>query len=163
MARFLTDITSMYWWISVVVVGILINIFGTLISRKMDVPLSKVSTWWRDRSQQRKLEAEQQIAMLASSQHEQIIMATQIISHQIQQSLNALTGIGLLLVGGFAFGFGVGRGSKFILTIGGLTTLLGVSSVFTALRHQLSANTKIRWMNSARDSETSHETHESAK
>jgi len=106
MTRFLTDITSIYWWISVVVVGILIHIFGTLISHKLDVPLSKVSTWWRDRSQQRTLEAEQAIAELKSSQHEQVMMAIKIVNEKVSLIIASILGYALLLMGGGFFGVG---------------------------------------------------------
>ena len=158
MSRFLQDITSVYWWVSVVVIGIVINVVGVLISRKLDIPLSKASSWWRDRSQKRMLEAEQEIVNLKSSQHEQVMMALQVVDHKSSQLSYGLLGIGFLAVGGGFFGYGAASRSILILIWGGFLTLIGMVHVFTAIRHALSAFKKSRWIASARESETSRET-----
>src|SRR2546426_5939142 len=49
MSDLIADFQSPRWWMSVVVVGILVNMAATYLLRFMDVRLTKTSTWWRRR------------------------------------------------------------------------------------------------------------------
>jgi len=54
MDEFLRNVTTGYWWISVVVVGVLINILSTVLVKRFEVFGSTVSSWLRGRSEERR-------------------------------------------------------------------------------------------------------------
>ena len=75
MNEFLANLNSLYWWISVVIVGILINLISSYLKSKLDNTLSNVSTWWRKRSKAQSLKREQELNILRSNTHKQVILA----------------------------------------------------------------------------------------
>lgn len=75
MIDFLKNITSIYWWISVVVVGIMINLISYYLRKRLDNRLSAMSTWWSTRSKKQKDKRQKLILRLRNSQHEQILFA----------------------------------------------------------------------------------------
>jgi hypothetical protein len=55
--KFLTDISSPYWWISIVVVGILVSVFSNGIYKLLEKLLIKFIKSYRLKSAQKKLKA----------------------------------------------------------------------------------------------------------
>jgi hypothetical protein len=47
MNDFLVDLQSTKWWLSVVIVGVLVSIVGTFLARLLDTRLAAASRWWR--------------------------------------------------------------------------------------------------------------------
>ena len=47
MNDFLTDLQSPRWWLSVVIVGVLVSIAGIFLARLLDTRLAAASSWWR--------------------------------------------------------------------------------------------------------------------
>jgi hypothetical protein len=66
MEKFSEDISSFYWWLSVVFVGLLVNI----LSNKLDAHLSKVSTWWAERSKQRREKRDEIVSLFQHDKDE---------------------------------------------------------------------------------------------
>lgn len=64
MENFLTQIASISWWLSVVTVGFLINILSVYITRRLDTRLSRVSSWWRRRSDEKAARRKKDLAQL---------------------------------------------------------------------------------------------------
>lgn len=75
MEDFFSNLVSLYWWISVVIVGILINLASAYLKSKLDHRLSKTSIWWRSRSERQKAERQKKIEDLRNKPHEQILWA----------------------------------------------------------------------------------------
>lgn len=44
MEKFISDIANFYWWLSVVIVGLIINIISSYLKQKMDTFLNRYST-----------------------------------------------------------------------------------------------------------------------
>ena len=53
MEKFLLDVLSIYWWASVVIVGLLINLASAYIKAPLDRRIGSASHWWRRRSERR--------------------------------------------------------------------------------------------------------------
>lgn len=70
MDKFLVDLSSPYWWISVVVVGLIIN----LMSNKLDAHLSKVSKWWAQQTAQRRKKRDQLVSDLKEDKSERVFI-----------------------------------------------------------------------------------------
>lgn len=68
----LNNLTSIQWWIGVVVVGIFINLISIFIRNKLDGFFSKLSSWWRNRSAKRKLEFIKEVSRLKNNPEELI-------------------------------------------------------------------------------------------
>lgn len=78
MTDFFNNITSISWWIGVVVVGILVNIAGMYLKSPIDRCLSSISTKYQTRSKAKKAERELKIRNLVGNKHEQILFASRI-------------------------------------------------------------------------------------
>ena len=104
MKELISNVSSIYWWISVVIVGILINIISYYLTRKLDTRLSNVSSWWRKKSEIRKSQRLKKLDKLRNDPHEQLLLAFETI-----QSISlaiALLIFGVLFVSmGIAFQF----------------------------------------------------------
>ena len=50
MQKFLTDLSSIYWWIGVVLVGIVINIISSYLKNKLDAYFGSISKKWARRN-----------------------------------------------------------------------------------------------------------------
>lgn len=83
MSEFLVNLTSLYWWISVVIVGLAINVLASYIVRKLDVRLSGISSWWRARSDKAKAKEDALLARLRADTHEQILVALEGIAERV--------------------------------------------------------------------------------
>ncbi len=53
MEEFFVQISQPVWWISVIVVGILVNLVSAYLKEKMDRTMASTSMWWRNRSARR--------------------------------------------------------------------------------------------------------------
>lgn len=56
------------WWITVVIAGIGINLISSYLKSLLDGHLSRISKWWRNRSQEKKKEYQAYTYRLASDQ-----------------------------------------------------------------------------------------------
>lgn len=97
MRDFLTNITTLSWWISVVIVGILINIFSAYLKDKFDGYLSSISSWWRYRSEAQRAKRESLLNKLRDNSHEQVMTA-------LDEMRNRVRSIQFFLMGGLHFG-----------------------------------------------------------
>jgi hypothetical protein len=66
MEKFIQDIATTYWWVSVVIVGIIVNIISSYLKPFLENKLSLVSGYWKQRKEKRKEEFESQVALLAA-------------------------------------------------------------------------------------------------
>jgi hypothetical protein len=75
MKDFLASIGSLYWWLSVVVVGVLINISSAYLKSKLDSSLSRISTKWRLRSEVQKALRRKHFEKLRGNPAEQMMIS----------------------------------------------------------------------------------------
>jgi len=54
--KFLSDISSIYWWISVIIVGLLVSLTGDFLSNLIDKIASRSLKSFREKSEKRKIE-----------------------------------------------------------------------------------------------------------
>lgn len=54
MQKFITDLSSIYWWIGVVLVGIVINIFSSYLKTKIDSYMGSISKSWKEYDKEEK-------------------------------------------------------------------------------------------------------------
>jgi hypothetical protein len=55
-------LTSPFWWFSVVLIGIVINILSSFLKSYFDKFLSSISDWWRTKSNAQKEKYDQRVA-----------------------------------------------------------------------------------------------------
>jgi hypothetical protein len=89
MQVFFDNLTSIQWWLGVVLVGIAINLLSIFIKNRFDGYFSKISTWWRNKSEKRKKVFELEINVLRENQHE-LIMASLLRIHRINSASYSL-------------------------------------------------------------------------
>jgi hypothetical protein len=99
MRDFLNNLSSTYWWISVVIVGVIINIVSAYLVRKLDPRLSLLSSWWRKRSEAKRDKRKVEIEKLRGNSHEQILIALSEIRQRIRAVVYVLWGIVFLGLG----------------------------------------------------------------
>src|SRR6267142_4983574 len=99
MSDFLRSLTSLYWWISVVVVGLVINVLSNCATRKLDARLSKVSLWWRERSKQRQADYLAESERLRASPHQQVMARFKEARLRTEGVLYVVTGQWFMLIG----------------------------------------------------------------
>lgn len=74
MDEFIKSINSISWWFGVVFVGLILNILSTYIKEWVDSVLSKISLWWRKRSNAAYTSRILLIADLRNDKHKQVLM-----------------------------------------------------------------------------------------
>src|SRR5258708_31110019 len=72
MDAFMKDVSSVNWWIGVVIVGILINLLSAYLKNPADKVLSGISKWWATRTEKQRKERNLRIQKLIDSPDEQI-------------------------------------------------------------------------------------------
>lgn len=88
------NLSSPYWWIGVVVVGILINLASAYLKPALDRWLSRMSVWWRNQSAKRKARYEKEIEALMGSAE----LQRNYEHAELKCSLQALFGIGFAIL-----------------------------------------------------------------
>jgi hypothetical protein len=79
MEEFIKSASSLYWWLSVVIVGIAINVFSAYIKQKLDRYLSSTSNWWRERSEAQLARRQEQICALREDSNLRLLMCMRVI------------------------------------------------------------------------------------
>jgi hypothetical protein len=80
------NLTSIQWWLGVVFVGIFINLLSIFIKNKYDGYFSRISSWWRNKSEKRKREFEDDVNILKNSPQE-LVMASFLELRLINKSI----------------------------------------------------------------------------
>ena len=74
MDEFAKSLTSLSWWLGVVLVGILLNVLSAYLNPAVDNLFSKVSSWWKNRSEEARAARTRLVAELRSDRHKQILI-----------------------------------------------------------------------------------------
>lgn len=94
-------LTSPVWWVSVVVVGILINLLSSYLKTTLDSRISLISSWWRKRSDEQKAEREEFIEKLRRSEHKQVLASIDDIRARLRAIYLLLLGVFVMLCPAF--------------------------------------------------------------
>jgi hypothetical protein len=86
MEKFLQDIVSTYWWVSVVIVGIIINIISAYIKPLLENRLGRVSEFWKKRQEARTQTFSRQVSMLKENSDLRSIYALREIRYRIRSA-----------------------------------------------------------------------------
>jgi hypothetical protein len=73
--RFLDDLSSSYWWMSVVTVGILINLVSNYLQKRLDTRLLGILSLWRGRSKVQKTRRQKELEELRNNPEKRILLA----------------------------------------------------------------------------------------
>ena len=76
MQEFLADLSTAYWWLSVVVVGLIINVAATYVRPLLDRTGSAASTHWRAASEGRQRSFDTAVAKVKADKELQLEFAT---------------------------------------------------------------------------------------
>lgn len=96
MNDFFKGIGSLYWWLSVVVVGILINLASAYLKPKIDSYLLSFSSRWQSYSKKRVAEENDLIEKLANDRNEEILYALAELRHTLGSAISLAFGVALL-------------------------------------------------------------------
>lgn len=77
------QVTSLSWWISVVIVGIAINLISAYLKPSIDQRLSQVSSFWQNKVNKNRKEREAKVKYLMHHPTEQPILGIQELRHRI--------------------------------------------------------------------------------
>ncbi|MBN9409222.1 MAG: hypothetical protein J0H69_08750 [Burkholderiales bacterium] len=88
-------VQSPVWWISVVVVGLLINWASSLIPWALSTVSSKAALWWRARNEARRQAFQAQVDHCARNPQQDIYLLAEEMRHRLRAA--SLIGIAVLL------------------------------------------------------------------
>ena len=98
MRQFLNDVSSLSWWIGVVIVGILVNLASEYFRRRLDRAIGQLSTSWAARSEKRRRMRTEMVEHLRTDRHEQVLAAVQEVSWRVKAIEVAAAGITAVLI-----------------------------------------------------------------
>lgn len=99
MDKFLQDISSSYWWLGVVLVGVVINILSSYLRRLMENNFSKFSQFWQTRRQSRIDDFNRRVDLLKKDADLKFVYA-------LRESRYRIRAIGFLIFGLIFFDLG---------------------------------------------------------
>ena len=74
MVEFITSLSTLNWWLSVVLVGVALNLFSAYLKNPFDKLLSKISTSWSARTASQKTLRLLKVEELKVDKHKQLLL-----------------------------------------------------------------------------------------
>lgn len=144
MDEFLKSLGSTYWWISVVIVGILINLASNFLQKNLDMQLSSVSKLWKKKSDERKRKRQQTLELLKNNPHEQLLASISEIRRRTRGIFFAVIGVAFLGIGAMFQGSSEIYDLSFATSIiRELPLLMGaLALLFAIIDHQMAVDIK---------------------
>lgn len=105
MDRFIHEISSLYWWIGVVIVGIVINIASSYIKKIMESSLSGVSSYWERKQTKRAAKIAKKIEILKGNSELRVIYALRESRYRIRALSFFISAILLMAMGSLGKGY----------------------------------------------------------
>jgi hypothetical protein len=93
-------LSSPFWWFTVVVVGIVINLSASYLKLPLDSLLGKMSSWWLSKSEQRKIKYNERVSKLKNSEIERFklaFMCNRSMQHSIHFAIYAVLPLATIL------------------------------------------------------------------
>ncbi|EIO4603187.1 hypothetical protein LQM14_002440 [Vibrio parahaemolyticus] len=82
-SSFVSNLSSLDWWIGVFIVGLVINIFSAYLKPALDSFLSKLSYKWVSRSKRNAEQRKKWIKELQDNEHEQVLCYLEFINQKM--------------------------------------------------------------------------------
>lgn len=98
MNDFLNNLSSLGWWLGVVIVGLLINLVAAYLEPRFGIFMTRTSTWWAKRSAPQRTARDKRINRLRSSEHEQVLVGIRLIRYLLMSVQTFLFAIMFVLV-----------------------------------------------------------------
>ena len=133
MREFLNNLSSLSWWLGVVVVGVVINILSPYISKGLEKVLIKTSARYRKRIAERSEKRRKRITELKANQHKQIMLAFGEQRLRIRSLENFFGGVIWFIFSGISAVLGLSvenSGAKLLLFVVSAVILLYGLSLF---------------------------------
>ena len=114
MKEIIRNLSSIFWWLSVIVAGIIINLIGIYIKPQLDKHLSSGPDWWCRQSKKARQDRRAKIEELQNNHHAQIMAGFEMLHNQVFSAVliliswtlymsQSMTSIFGLLIGIFFF------------------------------------------------------------
>lgn len=132
MEKFLQDMLSAYWWISVVVVGIIINLISTYIRPFLENRLSRVSCYWKNRRDTRIELFNLQVSLIKANADLRSVYALREIRYRVRCVEYLVVSLSMSAMAIFARSIGILYGSAFLMFMGAISMLIAVIDHFNA-------------------------------
>ena len=138
MTGFIEQVTSLSWWLGVVVVGILINLFTSFIKPKIESIGGYISEKLRNRNEAKKAEWTEEVDLLSEDEGYLAAFLSKINIEYLESLYLILVGVSLFLLGSSMSKVApemeshilpekwLTIASSFMFLIGSIATLLGV-------------------------------------
>lgn len=102
MEELTTMLRSAAWWLSVVIVAILMNLFPAYLKRGLFEPLSALSSRWKRPSEKEARDLDDEVVRLASNDHEEIVGRLEELKLRAKAILWMLASVMILTHGTYA-------------------------------------------------------------
>lgn len=96
------ELSTPVWWVTVVFAGILINVLAAFMLKRLEGILSKISSTFRDKSEQRRAERDQRIEHLRNDQRAIYLASLDEIRHRLRATQSLVLGMFLFTLIDFA-------------------------------------------------------------
>ena len=156
MGRFFEDITSAYWWIAVVIVGILINLASAYLKPWLESAGSSLSRRYRNRVESRRRAHEAYVSLLRSDNHLQVLGGFNEMRCRLRSVIFIVTGLGFLTLSLALLSFlplEVIESSTPLVVAGLVLTSLSTMMVLAGLRSHQEAMRQLSALDDAKDPE----------
>jgi len=134
--QFKSFILSPYWWISVLVAGILANLLTSAIRAIWQNILARISSQWRSRMEAHTISRQKTIERLLTSSHEQTLFLFDEMRNRLQSIVTLVIG-GQIFSGAISNVIAVGRERGRIPVL--VMLLVGLFTIIAASGQMLSA------------------------
>jgi len=92
------QLTSLYWWVSVIVVGVLVSLFAAYLKPRTDRFIVSISARYRKRNEKKVRARVQKIETLRGNPHEQAMLAISANYRHLNSISILLLGVSVMLV-----------------------------------------------------------------
>jgi len=127
MEHFLGNLKSSSWWISVVVVSVLLSWFAAYLKEWTDRLGSRVSRRWGERTATKAAARKALIGQLRANPHEQVMMGLDALDFRIEGFAHLMLGFACVIAG-------IVVPESFVSRLVGLGALFTLSGTLTAVR-----------------------------
>jgi hypothetical protein len=97
MQQFLDNVTSIYWWLAVVFVGIAINLTSAFLKPWLDNILGKTSKSWAEKNAKRREEFSNEVKRISTSTHLQLMLVATESRERMNSIFKMLLGVFIYL------------------------------------------------------------------
>ena len=134
MESFVENLQSPAWWISVVVVGIILSVVSQYLKEVIDSSLSRISVSWRSRSEKAKANRLREIEVLRGDNHKQYLLLFEEMRNRISAGVYTILAF---LIAIFSIFMTPGTPRSVFLFVAGLLALFGFISHVVANNNKL--------------------------